>query len=163
MSKRFIKKLHHAAYRCQNSEITRQFYEGFLRLPLSGALEINKTKTGRKTSVLHTFYELKDKSYLAFFEDPNQPFDFKNQHDFDLHIALEVEEKDLLKMIREANDNNIEIRGISDHNFISSIYLRDPNGYVVELTSKNSNHGEHLFPDNKSARDILNNWSNNKR
>ncbi len=50
-----IKKLHHAAYRCQNSEATRKFYEDFLGLPLVNAFEIKKTKTGRKTSVLHTF------------------------------------------------------------------------------------------------------------
>ena len=31
---------------------------------------------------------------------------------------------------------NIETRGISDHGFISSVYFRDPNGYVVELAAK---------------------------
>ena len=85
-----IKKLHHAAYRCENSEETRKFYEDFLGLPLVHAFEINQTKTGRKTSVLHTFYRMDDDSHLAFFEAPDQPFNFINQHDFDLHIALEV-------------------------------------------------------------------------
>ncbi|MEC8675457.1 MAG: VOC family protein, partial [Pseudomonadota bacterium] len=27
-------------------------------------------------------------------------------------------------------------RGPSDHGFIHSIYFRDPNGYVIELTAK---------------------------
>ena len=41
--------------------------------------------------MLHTFFQLDDGSCLAFFEAPDMPFDFKEQHDFDLHIALEVE------------------------------------------------------------------------
>ena len=83
-----IKKLHHAAYRCKNSEETRKFYEDFLGLKLVNAFEINETQTGRKTSVLHSFYEMDDNSCIAFFEAPDQQFVFKDQHDFDLHIAL---------------------------------------------------------------------------
>ena len=82
-----IKGLHHSAYRCRDSEETRKFYEDFLGLPLSKSLKIEETKTGRRTNVLHTFYRLDDGSYLAFFEAPDQPFEFKAQHDFDLHIA----------------------------------------------------------------------------
>ena len=131
-----IKKLHHAAYRCENSEDTRKFYEDFLGLPLVHAFEINESKTGRKTSVFHTFYRMQDGSFLAFFEAPNQSFNFIKQHDFDLHIALEVSHETLSKMFDKGKMNNIETRGISDHGFISSIYFRDPNGYVVELAAK---------------------------
>ena len=46
-----IKGLHHNAYRCRDSEQTRQFYEGFLGLPLAGTLAIGETMTGRKTAV----------------------------------------------------------------------------------------------------------------
>ena len=74
-----IKGLHHNAYRCRDSEQTRNFYEGFLGLPLSGSLEIRETKTGRTTSVLHTFYRLDDGSFLAFFEVPDMPFEWKDQ------------------------------------------------------------------------------------
>jgi len=83
-----IKGLHHNAYRCRDSEQTRQFYEDFLGLRLAHTLLIESTMTGRATGVLHTFYELDDGSYLAFFEAPDRPFEFKDQHDFDLHIAL---------------------------------------------------------------------------
>ncbi len=86
-----IRGLHHSAYRCRDSEQTRAFYEDFLGLPLAGTLEISETKSGRATETLHTFYELGDGSYLAFFEAPDMPFEFKAQHDFDLHIALEVD------------------------------------------------------------------------
>ena len=85
-----IRKLHHNAYRCRDSEETRTFYEDFLGLPLVETLLIEQSKTGRATHTLHTFYRLDDGSHLAFFEAPDMPFEFKPQHDFDLHIALEV-------------------------------------------------------------------------
>jgi catechol 2,3-dioxygenase-like lactoylglutathione lyase family enzyme len=154
-----IKKLHHNAYRCRDSEETRKFYEDFLGLPLVEALEIGETKTGRKTETLHTFYQLDDGSCLAFFDAPDRPFDFKQQHDFDLHIALEVDEPVLAQMLEKGRAAGIETRGITDHGFIHSIYLRDPNGYVIELTAKTSAHGDALDPSKNGAREKLARWS----
>ena len=128
-----IKGLHHNAYRCRDSEETRRFYEGFLGLPLAEVLEIKETKSGRKTQTLHTFYRLGDGSFLAFFETDDFPFEFKPQHDFDLHIALEVDAATLEAMKAKAQRAGLEVRGVADHGFIHSIYLRDPNGYVIEL------------------------------
>ena len=85
-----IRAFHHVAYRCGDSGATRRFYEDFLGLPLAEAFVIEQTKTGRATSVLHSFYRLGDGTFLAFFEAPGSPFDFKAQHDFDLHVAMEV-------------------------------------------------------------------------
>ena len=153
-----IKKLHHNAYRCRDSEETRRFYENFLGLPLAGTLEINETKSGRKTETLHTFYRLDDGSYLAFFEAPDMPFEFKAQHDFDLHIALEVEEAALHAMLARGKSLGIETRGVSEHGFIHSIYFRDPNGYVIELTSKLPGHDEAMNPAANGARAKLDAW-----
>ena len=139
-----IRRLHHSAYRCRDSEETRRFYEDFLGLRLAGSIRISETKTGRNTSVLHTFYELDDGSYIAFFEDPETPFDFKVQRDFDLHIALEVDPAVLQPMLDKGRAAGIETRGISDHGFIHSIYFRDPNGYVLELTAKMPNHAQSM-------------------
>ena len=131
-----VQKLHHAAYRCRDSEQTRRFYEDFLGLPLAEAFEIRETKTGRPTSTLHTFYELGDGSFVAFFEAPDMGFEFKAQHDFDLHLALEIDADQIEPMLERARALGIESRGPSDHGFITSIYFRDPNGYVLELTAK---------------------------
>ncbi len=153
-----IKKLHHNAYRCRDSEETRRFYEGFLGLPLSGTLEIKESKSGRKTETLHTFYRLDDASYLAFFEAPDMPFEFKPQHDYDLHIALEVSEEALREMLAKGKAAGIETRGVSDHAFIHSIYFRDPNGYVIELTAKLPQHDRMMDPATNGARDKLDRW-----
>ena len=157
-----IKGLHHNAYRCRDSEQTREFYQDFLGLPLAGTLEIKATKSGRKTNTLHTFYELDDGSYLAFFEAPDRPFEFKPQHDFDLHIALEVEPDMLQPMMEKGRAAGIETRGISDHEFIDSIYFRDPNGYVIELTAKRPDHDRAMDPATNGARDKLDAWQEAK-
>jgi catechol 2,3-dioxygenase-like lactoylglutathione lyase family enzyme len=153
-----IRKLHHAAFRCRDSEETRRFYEDFLGLRLAGTLEIRETKTGRQSEVLHTFYELGDGSYLAFFEAPGQPFEFKSQHDFDLHMALEVGVEQLETMRARAMAAGIETRGISDHGFIHSIYFRDPNGYVIELAARMPGHDEAMDPARNEARALLDRW-----
>jgi len=153
-----IKGLHHNAYRCRDSEETRRFYEEFLGLPLAHTLEIKETLSGRKTETLHTFYQLGDGSYLAFFEAPDMPFEFKKQHDYDLHIALEVDKEVLEKKFAEGKARGIETRGVSDHGFIHSIYFRDPNGYVIELTTKTAEHDKAMDPARNQARAKLDRW-----
>jgi catechol 2,3-dioxygenase-like lactoylglutathione lyase family enzyme len=158
-----IKSLHHNAYRCRASEETRAFYEDFLGLPLSGALVIDVTKSGRPTKVLHTFFRMDDGSFLAFFEAPDMPFEFKPQHDFDLHIALEVTQDALQSMFAKGKAAGIETRGVSDHRFIDSIYFRDPNGYVIELTAKRPDHDSAMDPNSNKARDIVREWTEERR
>jgi len=158
-----IKGLHHNAYRCRDSEETRKFYEDFLGLPLAHTLEIGETKTGRKTETLHTFYEMNDGSYLAFFEAPDMSFAFKKQKDFDLHIALEVDPLTLRRMFAKGKKAGIETRGISDHHFIRSIYFRDPNGYVIELTAKVPGLEGAMDPKLNGARARLAAWQKAKR
>jgi catechol 2,3-dioxygenase-like lactoylglutathione lyase family enzyme len=157
-----IKGLHHNAYRCRDSEQTRRFYEDFLGLELAGTLEIGQTKSGRKTDTLHTFYRLGDGSFLAFFEAPDRPFDFKDQHDFDLHIALEVSPEHLNAMLAKGKAAGVETRGVSDHGFIDSIYFRDPNGYVIELTAKRPDHDALMDPKRNEAREKLDAWQQRK-
>ena len=157
-----IKGLHHNAYRCRDSEETRRFYEDFLGLPLADAFEITETKTGRTTSVLHSFYRMGDGSYLAFFEAPANPFEFKAQHDYDLHIALEVDDKTLHEMFEKGRAAGIETRGVAEHGFIRSIYFRDPNGYVIELSVRTEGAATYAAEAEKNAHGALARWQESK-
>lgn len=156
-----IRGLHHNAWRCSDSERTRAFYEDLLGLPLVHAFEISTTKTGRSVQALHSFFALGDGSCLAFFEVPAMPFDFKPQHDFDLHLALEVAHEALAPMKARAEAAGVEVRGVSDHGFIHSIYLRDPDGYVVELAARVG--GDDPAFDPAAARQALARWQQRKR
>ena len=157
-----IKGLHHNAYRCRDSEETRRFYEDFLGLPLANAFRIRETKSGRRTDVLHSFYRMDDGSCLAFFEAPDRPFQFKKQHDYDLHIAVEVSPQDLQRMLQKGKGAGMEVRGVADHGFIHSIYFRDPNGYVIELTAKHGDHEGAMDPALNRARQELDSWQAEK-
>jgi catechol 2,3-dioxygenase-like lactoylglutathione lyase family enzyme len=157
-----IQGLHHNAYRCRDSEETRGFYEDFLGLPLADAFEIAETKSGRETRALHSFYRLGDGSFLAFFEVPGSPFEFKAQHDYDLHIALEVDPATLQAMLEKGRASGVETRGVADHGFIRSIYFRDPNGYVIELTARTESADDYAREAEAGARDKLAHWQRTK-
>jgi catechol 2,3-dioxygenase-like lactoylglutathione lyase family enzyme len=157
-----IRGLHHMAYRCRDSEETRRFYEDFLGLPLVNAFEITTTKTGRATRVLHHFYGMSDGACIAFFEAPDMAFAFKAQHDFDLHIAVEIPPADLQAWIALGRERGIEVRGPSDHGGFDSIYFRDPDGYVVELVAKKSGHDSMMDPAQNGARAKLEHWQRTK-
>ncbi len=158
-----VRGFHHVAYRCRDSEETRRFYEDFVGLELAEAFEISTTKSGRATAVLHSFYRLGDGSFLAFFEAPDSPFDFKTQHDFDLHVAMEVEPAVLDAMLAKGRAAGIETRGPSDHGVMRSIYFRDPNGYVVELACRTPAHDAAMNPATNGARSKLDAWQAKKQ
>jgi catechol 2,3-dioxygenase-like lactoylglutathione lyase family enzyme len=150
-----IKGLHHNAYRCRDSEETRAFYEDFLGLRLVSAFEIDQGRA------LHTFFEMDD-GCLAFFEVPGSPFDFKTQDALDLHIALEVENDIFESMLRKGKAEGREVRGPVDHGFVRSIYFRDPNGYVIELTASTGTHGEIMDPAISKPHEALEHWQTAK-
>jgi catechol 2,3-dioxygenase-like lactoylglutathione lyase family enzyme len=151
-------RLHHMAFRCRDSEETRAFYEDVIGLPLAAALPIEASATGRPVRVMHTFFQLKDGSFVAFFEVPGAPFEFKEQHDFDLHMALEADADEVDRAVAAAKAQGVEVRGPSDHGFVRSTYFRDPNGYVVELAVKTHIHDSFEAEAPKAARAILDAW-----
>ena len=66
-------------------------------------------------------------------------------------------------MLARGRKAGIETRGISDHGFIQSIYFRDPNGYVIELTAR-SGEGETEDPNEakRAAHRALAQWQASK-
>lgn len=154
--------LHHSANRCRDAEQTRAFYEDFLGLPLSCSLRRDRTETGVETPLLHIFFRMRDGSYLAFFELPQVAFDFKEQDPSDLHIALEVSEATMRAMYEKAEAAGQTPYGPAELEALRSIYFRDPNGYVVELTTKKEEHDEVMDPAKNNARAVLDRWQAEK-
>lgn len=147
-----ITGFHHVAFRCRDTGTTRAFYEDLLGLPLAKAIAIEGARA------LHTFFRLDDGSFLAFFEAPEQAFDFRAQHDFDLHVALEVAQDALGQLVERARAAGVEVRGPVDHGIVRSAYLRDPDGYVVELSERSPGHDAALDPASNGARETLAAW-----
>ena len=153
-----IQGLHHNAYRCRDAEETRRFYEGFLGLPLACSLRREVTETGEETDLLHIFFEMADGSYLAFFDVPGKPFEFKEQDPSDLHIALEVDAATLKAKYDEATAAGRPVFGPAQLEYLKSIYFRDPNGYIIELTTPTEGYEDGMDPEKNDARAILDRW-----
>jgi len=65
-------------------------------------------------------------------------------------------------MLEKGKAKGRDPRGVADHHFLHSIYFRDPNGYVIELTAKMDDHDEHMDPATNNARGILDGWQADK-
>lgn len=69
-----------------------------------------------------------DGSHLAFFEAPNQPFNFINQHDFDLHIALEVTASVLTEMFEKEKEIILKLEEYQTTDLFLQYILEIPMG-----------------------------------
>jgi catechol 2,3-dioxygenase-like lactoylglutathione lyase family enzyme len=135
-----IHGLHHFAYRCRDAEETRHFYEDLLGLPLVHVIRADRVpSTGEEFPYVHLFFQMKDGSYIAFFDlgDGTASLPSPNTPAWVNHLALRmssVEEVTEAKKRLEAA--NIKVVGVTDHGFVQSIYFFDPNGIRLELTTE---------------------------
>ena len=61
-------------------------------------------------------------------------------------------------MLQKAKTEDREVRGPVDHGFVRSIYFRDPNGYVIELTASTGVHQEIMNPAISKPHEELARW-----
>ena len=161
-----IKNVHHVAFRCRDAEQTRWFYEDVLGLKLAAAMSFDHLSgTDKKIEYMHIFFEMHDGNYIAFFDDPhNAPDDFfKDMNGFDSHVAVEVESMEDLKAV-ESNLNSIEWGSfIIDHEFVTSLYIFDPNGIQLEFTCRASDHDKIMEEDAAKAHQEIKKWTEKTR
>ena len=155
--------VHHAAYRCRDAEQTRWFYEDVLGLPLAAAMVFDEIPgSGRKSDYMHLFFELADGNFIAFFDEPSTAtVDYFHKKDsFDVHIAFEVESREeMLAYQRRINDAGKGCLGPVDHDFVESVYMYDPNGIQIEITSKTPDYDRIMSDDAAQAHDQLARWT----
>ncbi len=154
---------HHTAFRCRDAEETRKFYEDVLGMKLAAALAFDKDPSGADRPFMHLFFEMTDKTYLAFFDLPHTVNDdmFKTKDGMeDWHYAMEVESKDELEAFKKRLDEaGVPNFGTIDHHFCHSMYFFDPNGLALEFTYRDKKHDEILADEAKSAHDIMREWT----
>ena len=133
-----IRQLHHHAVRTDDMEATRRFYEGVLDMPMVAALRDNiDPGTGVEMPFLHCFFEMGDGGCLAFFQFPPDalgPADKLPRDAVDHHIALSVAAfDDIVRFKAKLDALGYANCGIN-HGFCYSLYVRDPNDMLVELS-----------------------------
>lgn len=133
-----IRSLHHFAYRCRDAEETRAFYEDILELPLVHIVRAdNVPSTGEYCPYVHVFFQMRDGSYIAFFDlgDDEIAEPSPNTPAWVNHLALEIDSLDELGSWKsKLEKKGIDVIGVTDHGVIKSIYFFDPNGIRLELT-----------------------------
>lgn len=160
-----IKGLHHFAWRCRDAEETRRFYEDLLGLKYAHLVKSDHVpSTGEYCPYVHVFFEMKDGSYIAFFDlgDDETSEPSPNTPAWVNHLALELDsENELLDAKRRLEDAGIEVVGVTNHGIIKSIYFFDPNGIRLELTTRIAGQ-EELDRGIPDARAALEAWNREK-
>ena len=161
-----INNIHHVAFRCRDAEQTRWFYEDVLGLKLAAAMSFdNLSGTDKKIEYMHIFFELVDGNYIAFFDDPyNAPEDFfVDMNGFDSHVAVEVKSMEHLKAIESKLDFIDWDSFIINHEFVTSLYIFDPNGIQLEFTTRASEHDKIMAEDAAKAHQEIKAWTSRTR
>jgi glyoxylase I family protein len=157
-----IKCLHHFAYRCRDAEETRRFYEDLLGMPLAHIIKMDHVpSTGEYCPYVHVFFQMRDGSYIAFFDlgDDVKPDPSPNTPAWVNHLALELDtEEELVAAKKRLEDAGVEVLGITDHHIIHSIYFFDPNGIRLELTVRAIEEAE-MERLGSNARKELDRWT----
>jgi catechol 2,3-dioxygenase-like lactoylglutathione lyase family enzyme len=158
---------HHVAYRCRDAEQTRWFYEDVLGLPLVAALVLEEIPgLNEPTPYLHLFFEMGNGDLIAFFDEPEgaTPEQFERAHSFDRHLAFEVDgEERLLEWQRRINAKGVSCLGPVDHGFVRSVYMYDPNGLQVEITTRTPAYAQIMAQELAHARENIDTWARRSR
>lgn len=159
-----VARLHHNAYVTRDQEATRRFYEDLIGLPLVATwCEVDEL-FGAERTYCHTFFGLADGSALAFFQ-------FAEERDQELfgppmpdtpfsHIALKVErdtQDEVAKRLADAGYVEPQTF-VLDHGYCRSLYVRDPNGLLLELTADADAADEIAATRRATAREDLARW-----
>ena len=156
--------LHHSAYRCRDAEETRHFYEDLLGLPLIHVVKAEHVSTGQSAPFAHLFFKMTDGSCIAFFDlgDNTAAEPSPNTPAWVNHIAFRVPSLDALNAMKARLEaNGIEVLGVTDHEFVNSIYFFDPNGVRLEFTTQVV--GDDVIDKYASeAHDALKAWTESK-
>ncbi len=143
-----IKGLHHNAYRCRDSEETRSFYEDFLGLPLAASLEIEESKTGRSDQ--HAAHVLPARRRRRISPSSKRRTCRSSSSSSTTTICTSpsrwMRGAPAARCSRRARRRASRRGACPTIEFIHSIYFRDPNGYVIELTAKLPGHDEAMDP-----------------
>jgi glyoxylase I family protein len=153
--------MHHHAFRSCDIEKTRKFYEEVIGLPLIATFVETENPVHKDGgSYIHLFFELGDGSCLAFFQfQPNgAPTGFAARDSFDHHIALEVDGMDEVNAVEQRYKELGMQYYIHDHGYVYSIYTRDPNGMIVELTTTVAITAQVMAERRRSAHADLKQW-----
>ena len=134
-----VRGVDHAAFPTYDAKATIHFYRDVLGFPVVHATCALGWGPGDHPDFVHFFFDIGQGDRLAFFyyfgveryEDPHIPPLLRRAR----HLAIHVDSEDDLREYRrrlDASDFPCELQ--TRHETVESIYVTDPNGYLIEIT-----------------------------
>jgi catechol 2,3-dioxygenase-like lactoylglutathione lyase family enzyme len=154
-------RLHHHAYVSRDQRATRRFYEGVIGLPLVATwCEVGDFGSGPEP-YCHTFFELGEGGCLAFFqfasaETTERHAKRASTSPFD-HVAIAATAEVQRRIEQRASAAGVAVQRI-DHGYCESLYLRDPDGLIVEITVDDARALAEAAERRASADEDLERW-----
>lgn len=162
-----VRKIHHAAYRCNDARETVDWYQRHLGMSYVLAFaEDHVPSTHAFDPYMHVFLDAGNGNVLAFFELPNQPSMGRDENTpaWVQHIAFEVDSREALVEAKERlEEAGIDVVGITNHTLFHSIYFFDPNGHRLELAWNDPEGALAAKRLGEVKWDMLEEWSRTKR
>ena len=145
-------------------EKTRTFYEEVIGLPLVATWSESDELFGKVRTYCHCFFGLGDGGALAFFQfadkGDERKFSPRIAETPFHHIALKVD-----KATQGAIEKRIRAAGYQDpdtyvleHGYCRSVYIKDPNGMLLEFTLDAPNAGKIAKARKTDAQATLKRW-----
>ncbi|TDB83787.1 VOC family protein [Actinomadura sp. KC216] len=129
-----LRGVDHAAYVTTDAAGTIRFYRDVMGLGTPHIITAKGWGPKDHPDFVHFFFDIGDGDRLAFFyyfgvdPDPETPRP-------DYHLAIHVRtEQDLLDWRARFEEHGIRVIAQIAHETIESIYVRDPNGMIFEVT-----------------------------
>jgi glyoxylase I family protein len=157
-------RLHHNAFVTSDLAKTRWFYEELVGLPLIATWTEDEFMYGARRIYCHCFFGLQDGGALAFFQFANpadaSEFSPAPQTSSFVHLALAVDaatQAGVMDRMRAAGYGPDEVWEMN-HGYCQSLYFRDPNGLLIELTLDHPDYETIAAEQRAAARDELERW-----
>lgn len=161
-----VDRIHHVAYRCNDTRETVHFYRDILGMDFLLAISEDRVPSTKEPDpYMHVFLDAGHGNVLAFFELPHSPPMGRdaNTPAWVQHIAFKAKDAAAMdEARRRLSARGIEVVGPTDHGLFQSIYFFDPNGHRVELAVDTASP-ETLAKLRELAPQMLEDWSNTKR
>lgn len=160
--------VHHTAFPTWKPKSTVRFYRDILGLEVRHAITAKGWGPEKHPDFLHFFFDAGNGSTIAFFyyigTEPRPELTGPRGYLGNArHTAWAAETPAELTAWRDhLRKHGVQVSEEIEHETIRSIYFRDPNGYVIELTAKRPGHDEAMDPAVNGARRRLEAWQEAK-
>jgi glyoxylase I family protein len=131
-----LRGVHHVTAISGDIERTIAFYRDMLGLPI-----VRDAPSDDDPEARHVWFDAGDGSCVTFMEYPKMPkgaVGIGSTHHFALRVETAEEQEAWRDYLRE---RGVECTDVHDRGGFKSIYMRDPDGHIVEIATRGSGPG----------------------